>query len=233
MKKMFRQFAAILALLAIVFCLVGCDALDEMREAHAVYTSMDPPYTITYKDATYKALQCPQIADKGIMWAEWRVFVTAPDVPVLLSAQVGQRFGIDSEEKFLTNYGEIVYVREDVYDAAVAELKLEDPFTEFKLRWIDEDHRSQSYTLTAAEADIIRGILAEEPLRDDDSYYIEDSKTLIFRSETGLFYQEEHTIVKKAEGYFIQTYNYNDKGGNYFFPAKGEAADLLAELIAK
>ena len=67
----------------------------------------------------------------------------------------------------------------------------------------------------------------------DDSYYIEDSKTLIFRSETGLFYQEEHNIVKKAEGYFIQTYDYNDKGGNYFFPAKGEAADLLAELMAK
>lgn len=233
MRKMIKQFVAILVLLSVAFCLAGCDMLDEMREAHAVYTSMEPPYDISYKDATYKALQCPQIADKGIMWAEWRVFVTAPDVPMLLSAQVGQRFGIDSEEKFLTNYGEIVYVREDVYDAAAAELKLEDPFTEFRLRWIDEDHRSQSYTLTEAEADIIRGILAEEPMRDDDSYYIEDSKTLIFRSETGLFYQEEHNIVKKEEGYFIQTYDYNDKGGNYFFPAKGEAADLLAALIAK
>lgn len=233
MKKMFRQFAAILALLAIVFCLVGCDALDEMREDHAVYTSMDPPYTITYKDATYKALQCPQIADKGIMWAEWRVFVTKPDVPVLLSQQVGTRFGIDSEEKFLTNYGEIVYVREDVYDAAVAELKLEDPFTEFQLRWIDEDHRSQSYTLTEAEADIIRDVLAEEPLVEDDGYYIEESKTLIFRSETGLFYQEEHTIVKKEEGYFIRTYDYNEKGGICFFPAKGEAAELLNALLNK
>ena len=233
MKKMFRQFAAILALLAIVFCLVGCDALDEMREDHAVYTSMDPPYTITYKDATYKALQCPQIADKGIMWAEWRVFVTKPDVPVLLSHQAGTRFGIDSEEKFLTNYGEIVYVREDVYDAAAAELKLEDPFTEFQLRWIDEDHRSQSYTLTEVEADIIRDILAEEPLVEDDGYYIEESKTLIFRSETGLFYQEEHTIVKKEEGYFIRTYDYEDKGGIYFFPAKGEAAELLNALLNK
>lgn len=233
MKKMFRQFAAILALLAISFCLVGCDALDAMREAHAVYTSMEPPYAISYKGATYRALSCPQIADKGIAWAEWRVFVTKPDVPVLLSQQVGTRFGIDAEEKFLTNYGDIVYVREDIYDAAEAELKMEDPYTKVSLRWVDEEHRAHVYDLTEEEKKILRDILAGEPQTESGEYYVEDSRTVIYQSETGLFYQEEHSIIKNKEGYFIRAYDYEDWGGVCFYPAKGEAAEQLAELMKK
>lgn len=239
MRKMIKQFVAILVLLSLAFCFAGCDALDRMRDEHAVFAGETDHSAITFRGETYRSLEIEASDEKINMDYSSGIHVTAPDVPVLLSSSVGQFGYTGAEEKFIFLFRDVnaVYAREDIYEAALAETKMEDPYTHFHLRWIDEEGHVNHYDMTAEEIDIIRAILAREPQPEtgynDDSYSVYGWRSIIEASETGLYYREHYDIIATPEGYFIREYTFTDKGVPLLYLAEGEGEQLLKKLLEK
>ncbi|MBR4073167.1 MAG: hypothetical protein IKK24_04410, partial [Clostridia bacterium] len=115
MKKTVKILSLILA---VVFCftLCGCDNLDSMRKEQAVYTEMG---SIIYNGNEYYLLpECDnlQIVSDNYEYA----YVTAKDVPVLLSTFLGEEYVVSDDGVFL--YSESIqgrYCRKDKYESVL------------------------------------------------------------------------------------------------------------------
>lgn len=149
MKKTFKITALLLAITLLAVSLCSCQALDEARTNHAVFT--DKEYTaIEFKGHTYRLMDSSEKYDFIIANYYTDCYVTDKDVPVLLKGMFGQPISfngnetvievdIDSakataDEVFFDSYDMMnynphmtyntnYYVREDVYDAVKASIK--------------------------------------------------------------------------------------------------------------
>ncbi len=240
MKKTIKRLAAVLVLLSLVLCLAGCGALDKKREEHGVFAGETDHSTITFRGETYRSLGIE--GSEHMFYKDYssRVYITTPDVPVLLASSVGQYGMTDLETKFILLYREInaVYAREDIYEAALAETQMEDPYTCIRIQYLDGENSGkgwQYHTLDDEEEALVRRILAEKPLKEEDiKVYYDKSNTLLFESETGLYTDNSYEIVEFPEGGIaIRDCNYYDNGDAEYYIAKGEDAEQLAALLKK
>ncbi|MBR3692075.1 MAG: hypothetical protein IKL89_05195 [Clostridia bacterium] len=239
MRKTYRQFATVFALLMLALFLVGCDALDAMREEHGVYAGETDRSTVTFRGETYRELGLD--AEK-LFYRDLssRVYITEPDVPVLLASTVGEYGQTDAEMNFIVLYRErnAVYAREDIYEEALAETKMEDPYTCIRLQYLDGKNSGrgwQYHTLSEAEEALVRRVLAGVPLKEEavDFAYLSPSQTLFFESETGLFADNSYEIVEFSGGVAIRDCNFYDKGDPEYYIAGEADALLLKELLDK
>ena len=124
MKRNAKIIALAMTLILLCTCFTSCSgSLKEMREAHAIYTDDG---VITYKGKEFKKL--PSLGDLEIATnAKDTVYVTASDVPVLLSEMLGDFFDISLDGNFLIET--VMYDREpevyciaDLYDQVIKEL---------------------------------------------------------------------------------------------------------------
>ena len=115
-----KKIKIIIPLLLLALLLSGCGALDEMRAQHAL--NYDDG-TIVYNEKTYKRVENSNIKISDYFSVEWgkNLYITAPDVPVLLS-----QFTIVKHQPYInTDFTVIIdgdyYVREDLYQDIFAE----------------------------------------------------------------------------------------------------------------
>ena len=106
MKRMKRWCAALTALLLCV-SLCGCNQLDRMQAAHGVWVD---DKTVKWDGQTYTLLE-GYWTDLGVGYSG-TVFVTDPDVPVLLSQVMGDIFTINNTETLLSCYFEDAFLGE-------------------------------------------------------------------------------------------------------------------------
>lgn len=151
MKKNIKFSVLIIALLMLCLCLTGCSELDTMREQQAFWTEKGSVDSITYNGIEYKRLPgYDPPAPTGYQFQP--VFVTDPDVPVLLSNEFSTYMNLSDDGNFLTCYvsmtpehdvitmystmysalsnsytsyegGDATYCKADIYDEVVAKIE--------------------------------------------------------------------------------------------------------------
>ncbi len=105
MKKIFKISALILAVVVMCLSFSGCSELDDMREAHATWTEKGNTDSITYHDEVYRKIDCSENLYPAFSNSNWDpIYITEPDVPVLLSQELCVELQLSKDENFIYGY---------------------------------------------------------------------------------------------------------------------------------
>ena len=181
--KTWKRLLAALLLGCLLTCLCGCKQLDDMRKVHAVQTEDGG---VTCDGVRY----LPLPVNGYLFDTVHDIYVTAPDMPLLLSQLFGNYSTATDDGIFLQTAGAI-YCREDRLAAAREALKDPDavPFSV-----IDAEH-SEILTLTEEQNAAIRAALTRTPDHSDNPYvlYGVDLYKFLFDS-VSFFYKDDSDI---------------------------------------
>lgn len=184
MKKIKRIIAALLLCILALNC-AGCANLDEMKASHAIWKD-EAQTTLELNGETYKRLS---VNNHFEIWEydDEAVFVTAEDVPVLLSEQFGTRMDISKdhiilESSWYENDRYIFYCRADKYDE-VAKQVVEGVSLDLMVYdyWNDESGETITYTLTAEQKNAVEAVLKTQPTSLGVNGYAEDYGVWLYR----------------------------------------------------
>lgn len=205
MKKNFKSMLVLLLVLVQLFVLSGCSALDALRNNQAFYNQDGD---ILWNGSTYKQLPtCPDLYPE--ISYETTIYVTEPDVPVLLSAMFHLSRYTPSEDCRILMADDydvnLYYCEASIYEDLCARIR--DPFVPelvcYSYDVFDDDPYTPSdtayYTLTPEQVEVITTVVENtEPtvMRDGMtvdhlwSVYLEEcSKDMLFRRNSmDIFY---------------------------------------------
>ena len=209
MKKTVKRIILLLTIFSLSLCLCGCDALDKMRQNQGFWGENGE---ILWNGAVYKELPSDEylyVNQDDITI----VYVTEPDVPVLLS--VFERGYYPGEDGlFLSGAGKY-YCREDRYQEI--QERIYEPFqpdmiccsvTEYN---IDAEAEEKIYQLTQEQVQMLALILeTEEPRTMGEGWYLyTDIQVALWEcSEDLLFRRNSIDLAKSGDTYYL--YRYTD-----------------------
>ncbi len=193
MKRMKKLIAALLLCVLVLSC-AGCANLDEMKASHAIWQD-EAQTTLELNGATYKRLPFNNYFE---IWEydDAVVFVTAEDVPVLLSEQFGTRMDISKDHIILEslwyeNDRPIYYCRADQYDEVAKQMvegvTLDRMIYDF---WSFETGENTTYTLTAEQMNAVEAVLKTQPTPLGVNGYEEDYSVYLYRSSQNHLFRE-------------------------------------------
>ena len=188
--------------LATVLCLslCGCDELETMRAEHGVWQEDG---SILWNGAVYRKLETTlSMGEFDFTYSYVTIYVTEPDVPVLLSTMFGEGMDVSADGIILEHYDywrdedrTTWYCREDVYDEMVKKLENGVTLNTYCYYYWDYDReKSVPYYLTEEQANTMHRILAtadpvssadfDEPIEDELYLYVTDENRM-FEQGTG------------------------------------------------
>ena len=215
MKK-FKRWIALLVAVLMCASLCGCQMLDNMRANHAVWQEDG---TILWNGATYRKLENKgSLAALQVSRDYSTLYVTEPDVPVLLSEGFGECFDICADGRLLESYnyegenGYAVYCREDIYEETSAYLRGGITVDTYFYSYYDFDTADgATYFLTEEQKDTLHRILSTVipvSLEEYDEDWL-DSVTLSGCDANRLFCQDcVMWIAVTKSGYYIEKDDY-------------------------
>lgn len=200
--------------LAVLMCLslCGCQALEDMRAAHAVWQEDG---SILWNGQVYRPLE--NVPEEFQFHIEQWIMVTEPDVPVLLSDLAGDGWSVDADGILMHNRNyngeEVYFCREDKHEEMLnyfqTNIELDTYFYNY---WPEEDGEVEEavYYLSDAEKAAVDSVLnwADFVEVDDDYYYsFEDDEfsVMLGRCDGKHLFAEYHAveIVSKRDGYYL------------------------------
>lgn len=224
MKK-YKKFLALLLAALLCLSLCGCVDLDAMRSEHAVWQEDG---SILWNGAVYRKLE--NVVDMDEMefsYSYVTIYVTQPDVPVLLSDTLGDPYDVFADGTILGYYdyrlAEVRYTwycREDVYDETVAMLEKGVQLNTYcYYYWDSTQQLNVKYYLTEEQANAIRHVLAtvtpvhsdglEEPIMDEIYLYASDENHLFEQGAERLFITESGYCILSYEYVYVVPMEYN------------------------
>ncbi len=230
MKKMKRWCAA---LTAVVLCLslCGCAELDKMQAAHGVWVD---DKTVEWNGNTYTLLE-GYWTDLSINYGE-TVFITDPDVPVLLSQVMGEVCTVNNTGTLLSCYiddiwlgesGERIYCRSDLVewleDAFINGYELETFQCEY---WDDTVGEACLYTLTDEQVQAVNTVLdTVDPFAVEDYYPSDYSSVTLYGYSAYCLFMEQIGWIDQIDGcyYIFRENEHEGYGWNedcYIVPAE-------------
>ena len=209
MKQLWKRGAALLVILVLVLGLCGCDALDAMREAQTQYGEDG---SILYKGVAYVRLpESEYLSPEYDVWKE--IYVTDPDVPVLLSQAIYiERLALSLDGNFLISMSDdVVYCREELYDSVFDRIVngFEVAAMQYEYSVYDEEvgiHRRQTYTLTQEQWDTVYEVLETvEPIEIGRNWNINGQWYLYLYecSQDGFFKKGTMELVASEDSYTL------------------------------
>ena len=209
MKQLWKRGAALLVILVLVLGLCGCDALDAMREAQTQYGEDG---SILYKGVAYVRLpESEYLSPEYDVWKE--IYVTDPDVPVLLSQAIYiERLALSLDGNFLISMSDdVVYCREELYDSVFDRIVngFEVAAMQYEYSVYDEEvgiHRWQTYTLTQEQWDTVYEVLETvEPIEIGRNWNINGQWYLYLYecSQDGFFKKGTMELVASEDSYTL------------------------------
>ena len=216
MKKLIRITALMLSVLLLCSVFTGCDELDRMRNAHAVKKE-NGNILLNGNEYKYVTFASRTSLFNFDLVASSEIYVTEPDVPVLLSESFYEYYGDVSENgKYLYIYDESydsVYCRTDEYDNLTERLEaaFEPEVLAYPYYHYDYDNGEDiygSYVLTEDEQKAVESVmLSVEPVQlDDYSEYNADDYIYIYEcSEDLIFNRIVMTLEVKSGRYALAT----------------------------
>lgn len=228
MKKNIKRILVLLLVAIQIFLLCGCSALEEMREMQGF---LNEDGTVTWQGNIYKELPRCDYLNTMFLY-ETPIYVTEPDVPVLLSMMFSSWNGYASENKqILTSFNikETNYCIESEYEGICQ--RIQEPFEpEIVCYYYNvyneetEEFEEASYTLTQEQLDAINLITeTEEPTVLADGMYLEtwDSIYLLECSADMLFMRDSMEISVSTSGSTYYLRLYTDEGDVLFTVPEG------------
>lgn len=213
MKRM-KRWTALLAALILCLSLCGCDHLDELRASHAVWQEDG---TILWNGAVYKTLPDTYAEINTLLTGDQTVYVTAADVPVLLSAEFSDYFESDAKGIFLAGYvgsgdeyGDEykLFCREDRYDEFAATLKDGFVFKGYCYDYFDYTKGGQTtYYLTVEQEYAISYIVDTVIPTEYTDYPTEDYVKVYAYNEGDLHRSYCCDLVNTGDAYYIVYYD--------------------------
>lgn len=238
MKRVLRLCAFLLVTVLLCGALCGCDMLDEARANHARWTADDH---ILLGGAEY--LPIPYSEYFVYMHTSDRmVYVTDPEVPVLLSPLWGTNVDISQDGVILDYWmNDRLYCRADKYESIVQ--RLEQGFTPggYCYSYYDygsgsfEDMAEKYYTLTPQQVEAVNTVYSTVTPRlvsYEDMPYYDYFVTLTAHSDDHLLHQESPLEINVAhDSYYMIEYSY--EGGEYDEYGEYVETMLLYEVPAE
>lgn len=207
----------ILSVLLLCSVFTGCNRLDEMRQAHATKNE-DGNIVLNGNEYKYVPFASRTSLFNFDLAPSSDIYVTEPDVPVLLSENFYENFGAVSEDgKYLyiynVDYNSVPYCRADEYDNLIE--RLEAPFEPevlaYPYSYYDYDNGEEingTYVLTEDEQKAVESVmLSVEPVQlENYSEYNADDYIYIYEcSEDLIFNRKVLTIEIKGGRYAVAT----------------------------
>ena len=213
MKKCKRWIAV---LLVVVLCLplCGCQRLEEMRAAHAVWQEDG---SIKWDGNVYRKLvDSPEIS---IICDPITIWLTEEDVPVLLSETIGYYCRISRNRVILIVpgiEGEVLYCREDMCDFMTEHLKNPELTTYYYKYW---DHESDDplgeeryYYLSVTQGSTIDQLITElEFVAVDGEFHYDvtanDFRVMLGKCDSERLFGANYVleIVRKSGTFYLMT----------------------------
>lgn len=221
--KNVKRIVALVWVLALCLPLVGCRELEEMRAQQAFWNADG---SISWQGDTYMKL--PTSGDSYMYFnppIDTTVYVTQPDVPVLLSSDYGVWLSSSEDRVFLSNDyrdGErYYYCRTDKFDEMVARLEkgfVYDTYT--YLYWVYDEKTGEYdyayYMLSEEQRDAVdRTINTIEPtvIPNDDSLALEFAYSVYLeKCSNDMLFADSTTIeLCVDDGTYYVLDNYDEK----------------------
>lgn len=103
MKKTVKPIILLVVLIMLLSTLTGCKELDNLRSTHAVWTEKGVYDSITLNGVEYKRINIEN-APSVFKTKPDIIYLTDPDVPVLLASSMSETFDISEDENFIFGY---------------------------------------------------------------------------------------------------------------------------------
>ncbi len=229
MKRATRILSSILVSALLLCSLCGCNYIDKARRNQAF---KDIDGTITYNGYEYKyCINVNEYFDPHMKYDY--IYITEPDVPVLLSSLLGEASDISYDGAVIAKGSGGYYIRTDIYDAVLEEMS--DPVMNsmyyFKLE-INNQGFPTGYTpikLTDEETEAILNVAKGEPVEAAHSSF-EYSLNISIYSEDLYFYSHSFYIATIDSAAYI--YFYKD-GERIFYKAQEEYEKILTTCVKR
>ena len=213
MKKCKRWIAV---LLVVVLCLplCGCQKLDEMRAAHAVWQEDG---SIKWDGNVYRKLaDSPEIS---IICDPTTIWLTEEDVPVLLSETIGEYCCISRNRVIFIvpgPEGEVLYCREDMYAFMTEHLENPELTTYYYNYWDYESDdplgEQHYYYLSVTQGSTIDQLITELEFTalDEEFYYdfeANDFRVPLGKCDSERLFSANYVleIVRKSGTFYLMT----------------------------
>lgn len=184
-KNFLRITALVISLILLCSIFTGCKELDEMKGAQG-YINEDG--SIEFNGNKYLLITGLAIPDTSafdpFMILDKEVYITKPDVPVLLSTSIFEKSGYISTDKVIIclyegDYDETYYCREDKHEEMIERLK--ETFVPEVLAYYYDSYdydRSEyswgTYTLTDEQKKAVNSVLSSISPQQIENYYVYD-----------------------------------------------------------
>ena len=211
MKRALRIIALVTACVILCISLVSCDIVEEMRASRG---NWNEDGSISFNGATYLALpECKYLAPMITNVTDY-ILVAEPDVPLLLSEQLGTSFLMSDDEVFLDSEGDLpfLFCREDKYSDMVERIEAGVDLTTFCYSYYeyneDFDLVCHYYTLSKMEAAAVMATITNPvELPAGSSIYYDGTVDLFRCSDDLLFRERAFALWLVGEEYYIVVEN--------------------------
>lgn len=162
MKKLFKILAVMMASVFICLCFGGCQMIDNAKKSHFIRISDDK---IKFKEAEF--IKLPSCSFFAPISNGDNVYVTASDVPVLLSKFFSENYLRSSDGVFVFGYYyerdlNTVYCRSDKYDEALQIIEQGFKRTGYGYSYYDfKKGKLDFYKLTEQQAAAIDNVISK------------------------------------------------------------------------
>lgn len=240
MKKCLRLTLITALVLSLCLSLSGCNMIGEMRAAHGI---MEADGSITLNGEQYIELPISEALSPDYGNGMQYVYVTAADVPVLLSGILGDSYMASKDGVFLEyiesyELGRLQYCRSDKYaDVAKA---IKDGFTPVGYMYtyevlVDPDlyeTTTEQYRLSDAQAKALEKVLTDViPATIYSEIPSEYVTELYLHSEDGYFSELACEVYYYDNGFLVITYDAD--GNTYLRKVPDGLNDIFADIMAK
>ena len=201
-----KKFVVLLVVIGMLFCLSGCSGLEELRKQQAFVGENGE---ILWNGNVYKALP-----GNEYMYVEFdnegAVYLTAPDVPVLLSVICMEQFLMPSEDGVLLSEIEpgTYYCREDRYEDILS--RMQEEFVPDVVCYSYKEYpETEYYTLTKEQVETIDLVLQNtEPTVLGDGMYMEWDYFVDLQAYSAdrLFCRDSTDISDSGTTYYLHQY---------------------------
>lgn len=227
MKKILKTVAVIFLVCAMLFAVTGCNYIDEMR-ANQGFWQKDG--SILFRGSEYILLPVSEQLDPE--WDDTYVYITEPNVPVLLSDKFGDWVDVSENGYFISTLITpdatlpTIYCRKDKYDEIKGYIEngiATNVYCYSYSIWNEDDweYEYKKYTLTDAEKAAINKVIKEvKPEANSGSVYwdADYSVTIEARSADMNFCSETYDIAVYDDKFFLVTDNDKEDLNVYTVP---------------
>ncbi len=225
MKKIIKTVLVLLTVAGVLLCLCGCDALEDMRERQAFPGDNGE---ILWNGAVYKALP-----ESACLYVETdnTVYLTEPDVPVLLSIFSETPLYASADNAFLESYQTgTYYCREDQYEKMLSRIQ-----GGVILDVVCYSYYTQTgwqyHTLTKEQVEALEFVVRNtEPTVLGDGMYLGNEQFVDLQvcSKDMLFQRDYAGISVSGNAYYLYWYA---EGQEQLFAVPEEYRAVFAEIV--